>query len=202
MVRAGLSVHDRSESPSGPILGNRPRRAHPGHAPYPNARTIWRAPTVFLTGVEYRLADGPVLGRLIARFAAVIGMPLKSETNHAGHQQGALPVARFTHGKALAVRPIGACFLRVKVTSLDDGSAPAGIQDRGGEYSTRWTDRAAAIQCIVRTFNQALCFEPPLHEYDLHGHDTLRRLAPPRPFGQPARGGDQPLPAAARAQPG
>ena len=29
--------------------------------------------------------------------------------------------------------PIGACFLRVKVTSPDDGSAPAGIQDRGGE---------------------------------------------------------------------
>src|SRR5271157_6244695 len=42
----------------------------------------------------------------------------------------------------------------------------------------------------------------PLHEYDLHGHDTLRRLAPPRPAGQPARGGDQPLPAAARVQPG
>jgi len=45
MVRAVLSVHDRSEPPSGPILGNRPRRAHPGHAPYPDARTIWRAPT-------------------------------------------------------------------------------------------------------------------------------------------------------------
>jgi len=53
----------------------------------------------------YRLADGPVLGRLTAWFAAVIGMPLKSETNHAGHQQGVDPVARFTHGKALAVRP-------------------------------------------------------------------------------------------------
>jgi len=35
---------------------------------------------LFLTGVEYRLADGPVLGRLVARFAAVIGMPLKSDT--------------------------------------------------------------------------------------------------------------------------
>jgi hypothetical protein len=45
MVRAILSVHDRSEPPSGPILGNRPRRAHPGHAPYLDARTIWRAPT-------------------------------------------------------------------------------------------------------------------------------------------------------------
>jgi len=90
----------------------------------------------FLTGVEPRLADGPVWGRLIARFSAVIGMPLNSETNHAGHQEGIDPVARFTHGKALAVRPIGACFLQVKVTSLDDGSAPAGIQDRGGEYST------------------------------------------------------------------
>src|SRR5208337_4099696 len=42
----------------------------------------------------------------------------------------------------------------------------------------------------------------PPHEYDLHGHDTLRRLAPPRPSCQPARGGDQPLPASARAQPG
>src|SRR5271157_2938376 len=47
MVRAVLSVHDRSEPPSGPILGNRPKRAHPGHAPYPDARTIWRAPTRF-----------------------------------------------------------------------------------------------------------------------------------------------------------
>ena len=32
-----FSVHDRSEPPSDPILGNRPRRAHPGHAPYPDA---------------------------------------------------------------------------------------------------------------------------------------------------------------------
>jgi len=45
LVRAVLSVHDRSEPPSGPILGNRPRRAHPGHAPCPDARTIWRTPT-------------------------------------------------------------------------------------------------------------------------------------------------------------
>ena len=36
MVRAVLSVHDRSEPPSGPILGNRPQRAHPGHGPYPD----------------------------------------------------------------------------------------------------------------------------------------------------------------------
>jgi hypothetical protein len=31
--------------------GNRPKRAHPGHAPYPDARTIWRAPT----DIQYHL---------------------------------------------------------------------------------------------------------------------------------------------------
>jgi hypothetical protein len=36
--------------------------------------------------VEHRLADRPVWGWLAARFSAVIGMPLKSETNHTGHQ--------------------------------------------------------------------------------------------------------------------
>jgi len=40
MVRAVLSVHNRSGPPSGPILGNRPRRAHPGHAPYPDAHHL------------------------------------------------------------------------------------------------------------------------------------------------------------------
>ena len=32
--------------------GNRPQRAYPGHAPYPDARTIWRAPTKNAGGEE------------------------------------------------------------------------------------------------------------------------------------------------------
>ena len=34
---------------------NRPKRTHPGHAPYPNARTIWRAPTMLRRSRSLRL---------------------------------------------------------------------------------------------------------------------------------------------------
>ena len=34
---------------------NRPKRTHPGHAPYPNAHTIWRAPTMLRRSRSLRL---------------------------------------------------------------------------------------------------------------------------------------------------
>ena len=53
---------------TGPILGNRPRRAHPGYAPNPDARTIWRAPTFFVSARQ-----------LVRRPSASRGGPVRPE---------------------------------------------------------------------------------------------------------------------------
>ena len=57
MVRTVLSVHDRSEPPSGPMLGEPAQTGspRPRSLPRPAGAPIWRAPTIFSGSIELQV---------------------------------------------------------------------------------------------------------------------------------------------------
>ena len=189
---AVLSVHDRSEPPSGPILGNRPRRAYPGHAPYPDARTMWRAPAIALSNpTPTRLTRGEALNLAVWLVALADGKAASGDSEFAVMLQGALNPRKLVSADGPGTTGSQTSWKRSRIPNahengrgLDRGCPAAlfnpAVEWPPGNLAARWsTSTGAPTQHLLQYINphsMASLFGL-LYPSSRPGHDLIRFFA-------------------------